>query len=102
MLIDADYLLDRDAGIVRCRRKRPDGGVLEIGVLHFDHDQGAYRVQPHDGAIDGTWHRSMGRAMDALYELVVEDLYERRELLRNELRRVREDLALLDELPQLE
>jgi hypothetical protein len=102
MLIDADCPLDPDSAIVRCRRSRPDGSVMEIGVLHFNHDQGAYRVQPDGGAVDRTWHRTRELAMDALYELVVEDLYARQARLRNELRGVREDLALLDALPQLE
>jgi hypothetical protein len=102
MLIDADCPLDPDSNIVRCRRRRPDGGELEIGLLHFDRDHGAYRVQPAGGAIDAICHRTREQAMDALYELVVEDLYERQVCLRNELRGVREDLAVLGALPQLE
>jgi hypothetical protein len=98
MLSEADCLLNPGATLARCRRMRPDGGVLEIGVLHLDHDRRAYRAQPHGGEIDTAWHPTIQAARDALYELVVEELYERQASLRNKLRRVREDLALLDAL----
>ena len=95
MLDEADCPIDPESDIVRCRRLRPDGTALELGLLHFDHDRREYRVQPDGAEVDSAWYPTMGMAMDALYEHVVERLAWQQVRLSNDLWKIREDLALL-------
>lgn len=74
---------------------RSDGTALEFGTLRFDPKRGEYQIQPVGEAIPDEWYPTMGLAMDALYEAHVAGLCRRQGQLSEQLRRVREDLALL-------